>query len=162
MGLALSGFFYIRHLLGLMQASGAELVSWAIYGIFVYFTIKIYRERFLSGKISYGQALWAGTRTGLWAGIVVGAYLFIYLKFINQGYLEEMIASVQEAYLQSGMSASQVEDFDEVIRMGVTPGMMIFSGILTVGLGAFVFSLIISAFLKKEGDPFDEAMKNIE
>ncbi len=162
MGLSLSAFFYLRHLLGLMQSSGAELVSWAIYAGFVYFTIKNYRDRFLEGTISYGQGLWAGTRVGLWAGIVLGAYLFTVFKFIDPGYLEEMVVNIQEAYLQSGMSEKLVEDMDEIMRTSMTPGMMIFSGILTVGFGSFFFALILSAFLKKEGDPFQQVMKNID
>ncbi len=162
MGLALAMFSYLRYRLGMMQSTGAELFSWAIYGAFVYFTIKLYRDRFLGGFISYGKALWAGTRVGLWAGIVLGAYLFIFLKFIDPAYMDELIATAQEAYLQSGMSAAQVETIDDAIRMSTNPAVMIISGILGVGFGAFIFSLIISAFMKREGDPFQQIMNNVE
>ncbi len=162
MGLSLAAFSYLRYLMGMMQSSAAELFSWAIYGAFVYYTIKLYRDRYLGGFIGYGKALWAGTRTGLWAGIVLGAYLFIFLKFIDPAYMDELIATAQEAYLQSGMSAAQVENLDDVIRMSTSPTVMIISGTLSVGFGAFIFSLVISAFMKKEGDPFQQIMSNVE
>lgn len=60
------------------------------------------------------------------------------------------------------MSAAQVENLDDVIRMSTSPTVMIISGTLSVGFGAFIFSLVISAFMKKEGDPFQQIMSNVE
>lgn len=162
MGLALAAFTYLRHLMGMMQSSVAEFFSWIIYAGFIYFTIKHLRDRYLNGVISYGKALWAGTRVGLFAGIIIGAYLFVFLKFIDPTYLEEMVVTLQEAYLESGMSVGDVENMSEVLRVSTNPVVMIISGVLSVGFSAFIISLVLSAFLKKEGDPFGEAMKNVE
>ncbi|MFW6268127.1 MAG: DUF4199 domain-containing protein, partial [Marinilabiliaceae bacterium] len=94
MGLALAGAFFISHVTNLMDTFFHNLLTWGVYIGFIHVTMVRYRDRFQDGLLSYGQGVWLGTRMGFLAGIVLGAYLFLYMKVINPGYVEEMIVQM--------------------------------------------------------------------
>ena len=162
MGLALAVAFYFTHVTDLMDTIFHNLITWAVYIGFIHITMVRYRDRFQEGLLSYGQGVWLGTRMGLLAGIVLGAYLFLYMKVINPGYVEEMITQMQESYLQMGVPENEVANMEEMFRLTANPAMMVISGVLGAGLASFIFSLIIAIFQKRKGDPFSDAMKNLE
>lgn len=162
MGLALAGAYFLTHLTGLMDSFIHNLLTWAIYIGFIYIAQRRYRDEFQDGLLSYGQGVWLGTRMGILAGIIVGAYLFLYLKVINPGYIEEMIVQAQEAYLEMGFSEEEIARMDDMVSFTANPVMMVISGVLGTGLFALLFSLVISIVQRRKGDPFSDAMKNID
>ena len=162
MGVALAAAYLLTHLTGLMNTFFHNVITWVVYIGFIHVSMIRYRERYQEGLLSYGEGVWLGTRMGFLAGIVLGAYLFLYLKVINPGYVEDLIVQMQESYLQMGISENEVANMEEMFRMTANPVMMIISGVLGAGLAAFIFSLIIAIFQKRKGDPFSDAMKNVE
>ncbi|MFO8002245.1 MAG: DUF4199 domain-containing protein [Marinilabilia sp.] len=162
MGLALAVAYFITHVTGLMDSFFHNLLTWGIYIGFIHVSMIRYRDRFQDGLLTYGQGVWMGTRMGILSGIILGAYLFLYMKVINPGYVEEMIVQMQETYLEMGVSENEVANMEEMFKLTANPVMMILSGILGAGLAAFIFSLIIAIFQRRKGDPFSDAMKNIE
>ncbi len=162
MGLALAGAYYVAHLAGIMDSFFHRLIAWGIYIGFIHVSMQRFRDRFQNGLLTYGQGVWLGTRMGILAGIILGAFMFFYLKVINPGYLEEMVIRMQESSLEMGMSENEVAMMDQIYELTANPLMMVTSGILGTGLGAFILSLVISIFVQKKGDPFSDTMKNVE
>ncbi|MGM0375455.1 MAG: DUF4199 domain-containing protein [Bacteroidota bacterium] len=162
MGLALAVAYYITHVTGLMETFFHNLLSWGVYIGFIHISMVRYRDRLQDGLLSYGQGVWLGTRMGFLAGIVLGAYLFLYMKVINPGYVEEMIVQMQETYLQMGVPENEVANMEEMFKLTANPAMMVISGVLGAGFTSLIFSLVIAIFQKRKGDPFSDAMKNVE
>jgi hypothetical protein len=162
MGLVLAAVYYFAHVANIMDSFFHNVLAWAVYIGFIHVSIRRYRDRFQDGLLSYGQGVWIGTRMGILSGIIVGAYLFLYMKVINPAYLDEMIIQMQEASLEMGMTEEEVARMDELYALTANPITMIASGIFSTGLSAFILSLIISIFQRRKGDPFSDAMQNIE
>ncbi|PWD98028.1 DUF4199 domain-containing protein [Marinilabilia rubra] len=162
MGVSLAGAYYLTHLLGMMDSFVQSILTWAIYIGFIHVSMVKYRDHFQDGLLSYGQGVWMGTRMGILAGIIVGAYLFLFMKVINPAYIDELIVQMQEAYLQLGLKEEEVAQMEGMFRLTANPVLMIISGVLGAGFSAFIFSLIIAIFQRRKGDPFSDAMKNIE
>lgn len=162
MGLSLAGVYFLTHLFGVMDSFFQSIFSWAVYIGFIHVSMVRYRDRFQDGLLSYGQGVWMGTRMGILAGIIVGAYLFLYMKVINPAYIDELIVQMQETYLQMGLNEEEVAQMEGMFRLTANPLLMIVSGVLGAGFSAFIFSLIIAIFQRRKGDPFSDAMKNIE
>jgi hypothetical protein len=162
MGLALVAVYFLVHLIGQMDSFIHNILTWVVYAGFIYKSMARYRDEYQKGFLSYGQGVWVGTRMGIFAGIIVGAYLFLYLKVINPEYLNEMIVQMEEAYLEMGFKEDEVAQMSEMFSLTTNPVIYIFSGSLGAGFSALIFSLIIAIFQKRKGDAFAEAMKEIE
>ena len=163
MGLVLSAAFWFVQLANLETSFVNDLLSWALIVGFIHVSMVRYRRNYQEGWLTYGQGVWLGTRIGMLAGIVFGAWMFLYMKVINPEYVNEMIVQMQEAYLASGMDEETVANMEGMFELFTNPFLMIFSGVFGVGLYALVFSLIIAIFQRrKPADPFSNAMKNIE
>lgn len=163
MGLALAGVFLILQLTGLETSFLNNLLTWLVYIGFIHISMVRYRQSLQEGWLSYGQGVWLGTRMGMLAGIIMGAWMFLYMKVINPAYTDELIIQMQETYLAMGMSETEVARMEDMFAMVANPVLMILSGIFGVGFTSLLFSLIIAIFQRrKPKDPFSNAMKTIE
>ncbi len=69
-----------------------------------------------------------------------------------------MLEMIQEQMLEQGLTEEQVEQATEMQKVFMTPAIMSAISILSLTFMGFVFSLITSIFLKKEGvnEVFDD------
>jgi len=115
-----------------------------------------YRDQFLEGYISYSKALGYGVVISVFTGIIVGIFTYLLYAVIDPGLLEQSMKIFEEEMLNQGMSPDQVETFTEMQRKIRSPFMMLISSVLSYALLGFIFSLITSAFLKKDKPIFDQ------
>ncbi|WP_291857845.1 DUF4199 domain-containing protein [Marinilabilia sp.] len=163
MGLALSAVFLILQLTGLETSFFNNVLTWLVYIGFIHVSMVRYRQNLQEGWLGYGQGVWLGTRMGMLAGIISGAWMFLYMKVINPAYTDELIVQMQEAYLAMGMSENEVARMEDMFALVANPVLMIFSGIFGVGFTSLLFSLVIAIFQRRRPqDPFSNAMKTIE
>jgi hypothetical protein len=116
----------------------------------------------MGGFISYGKSFVYGVRITVLAGIIIGFFYFVLIKFIDPGLGEVIQAEAEEAYLQLGLTEKQVEGMGDVLTMMVNPWVLMFSQIINGLISGVIYSLIVSFFVKRKGDPFSEAMKTVE
>jgi len=144
-----------------LDLSLEKWVSWVSYilliaGI-VYFTIQ-YRDHVLGGTISYAQALGFGVIISLFASVLSAIYSYVFFTFIDPDFIGKIIEMQQTEMLNQGLTEDQVEQSMEMIKGFMTPGVMVAISIPTLTFVGFIFSLITSIFLKKEGaaEVFDD------
>lgn len=142
--------------------SGWTSLSWLIYLGFIYWSASAYRDKFMGGFISYLKSFVYGVRITVLAGIIIGFFFFVLVKFVNPGLVEVLQAEAEEAYLQMGLTEKQVEGMADAIAMVANPWTLMFSNIINGLFFGVIFSLIVSFFVKRKGDPFNEAMKTVE
>ena len=115
-----------------------------------------YRDQALGGYISYGKALGYGVVVCVFTGIVFGIFTYLLYEVIDPGLMEKNIKIIQEEMLKSGMPADQVESMSELQRQFRSPFMMLIGSIFSYSLLGLIFSLITSAFLKKDQPMFNQ------
>ncbi len=143
---------------------GSSLTSmqWVISGVFLYLILKFYRDHFNDGVIKYGQSVGQGVKIAALSGIIIGAFYFILIKFIDPAFIDKMIIEVEEAYLNMGIPDSTVEDLSEQLATVYSAWTMFFGTALSAVFNGLIVSLIVSFFIKKSSsDPFQDAMKDI-
>ena len=128
-----------------------------IFGI-VYGTKQV-RDSVNSGSISYGNAFGSGIMVSVFAGVILGAFMFVLYKFIDPSLFDKKLSLLEEAWLNSGMSEDQVEMMLEMAKKSMTPLIIMVSSIFGYAFFGGIFSLVTSAFLKRDqaiNNPFAE------
>jgi hypothetical protein len=152
----------ILYLTDTLLGSGWGIMSWLIYLLFLYWSGVQYRNQYMGGFISYGKAFVYGVKLMVLASVIIGfAYLLLF-KFIDPGLTEVIKAEAQEAYLSMGFSEKVVEELSQSLDMISNPWFLMFSHVFTGLLYGSFLSLIVAIFVKRQGDPFQEAMKTVE
>lgn len=102
--------------------------------------------------MKYSQGLGSGTLLACVSALVGAILTFIYVKFINTGYLPALIHAQQVTLQQRGISGAQAQQSMAVLGVIYTPvGIAVTSLIGGVVVG-FIVALIVSIFTQK-GDP---------
>jgi hypothetical protein len=161
LGLGLVALYFIAYLSGLYFS---KLIGWVAQIAFfggLYHSIKTYRDKFLDGYIKYGQSVKIGLLVCVFAGFLIGIYQHV-LMASDAELFEESIIQQEEMFLKMGFSEEMVELQAERLREGTTPFQSALSGALGFGFIGLLVSLIMSIFLKKTRDPFEEAMNEIK
>jgi hypothetical protein len=138
------------------------VVTFAIYIFGIFWFTKNYRNTFLGGYISYGDAFLYGLAVFMIATIVTAIYSFIFNSFIDPEYTGRIVkasADWTEGYMRSkGVPESQISSALEKISSKELP-TPISSSLKSIGfglIGGAIVSAISSAFAKKVEDPFKE------
>ena len=84
------------------------------------------------------------------------------LIFIDPDAMDKMMVLAEERLLDRGIPEDQIEMQMEISRKFMTPGFVSIVTVPTFTFFGFLFSLVTSAILKKEGDPFQTDMQQIE
>lgn len=132
--------------------------QWIGYCILIatlYIGLKSYRDQDLGGYISYGRSLGTGVLFGLFGGIIAGLFSVLMFTVIDPGLAEKIIEKAQQDMIEKGnMSEDQIETAISYTRKFMNPGILFIFSILGTAFMAFIFSLIVSIFIKKEQTPF--------
>lgn len=162
LGIGIVIFFLILYFADKMVGSGWSALSWVIYGAIIYQTMRVYRDQFRDGFLSYGQGILFGVRISTLAGIIIGFYYFIMFSFVDPSLRDLMFAEAEEAYLAMGMSESAVEEMQGSIEMTTNPWVLLISNAIGGLFNGLIVSLVVAAFVKRKGDPFQEVMRDVE
>lgn len=161
MGFALVVLSLIVYLLGLGINSKLNWISYLIIiGMLIYAQKQFRTEQ--GGFASYWQLVGYGTLMAVFAGFISGIWNIILMTVIDPGLWEQTMIEAQNVYLEMGFSEDQVEEMMVNAEKYSSPLITSISMAFGFGLMGFIFSLIISAFLKKENESFDMAMDKIE
>jgi hypothetical protein len=154
LGLILIAYSLVLYVLGANESQAAQWVSYGFIAAVIYLATKARRES-EGGVLSYGKGLGTGVGITFFASILVAVYTYIFFGFIDPDMLEELILRAEDQMYEQGTPDEQVEIAMEYTRKFMQPGPMSAMVVLTYTFVGFIISLITSAILKKEGNPFD-------
>jgi hypothetical protein len=121
----------------------------------IYMGTKAYRDKALGGYIKYGKALLFGLIISVFVGIITVFFNFIMVRYIDPGLVDKYMAIMEETFENSRfVQPEMMEDALDRARESMTAVWSLPIGVLSFTLIGFVFSLITSAFLKKDPNPF--------
>lgn len=153
LGLALIAYSLGLYLLDMTESKPAQWLSYLVIGALVYFGTKAKRES-LGGSLSYGQGLGTGVGIAFFASILVAFYTYVFFHFIDPGMLEELVLRAEDQMYDQGLPEDQIELAMGMTKKFMQPGPMAAMVVFSYTFVGFLLSLITSAILKKEGDPF--------
>ncbi|HSF89590.1 MAG TPA: DUF4199 domain-containing protein [Saprospiraceae bacterium] len=153
-------FSLVNNMLGIQDGGGftakAILSNAALFGatlFTIYLGIKEARDTTGGGFINFGQCFRTGMGITLITALVACAFTFIYLQFIDPGFIDKIMAMTEEQWEQNGMTEEQMDAARSYTTMLMTPWAFSLITILSVLFWGLVKSLIAGAFLKTEAPP---------
>ncbi len=146
--------------LNLIQALG-----YVVYVIFIAGFIlgtKEFRDNNLNGHISYGRAFGYSIVILLIGAIIYSIYSFLLVTVIDPDIVDKMLAMAEEKMLERGMTDDQVEMAQSMQKKFMSPVFMSTMAFIFTMFFGTIIALITSAIVKKDGDPYQKAMQDIE
>ena len=114
-----------------------------------------YRDKISDGYLSYGQSVGSGVLISVFAGTLLGLFLFVYIKYFNADFIETIMAKMQLEWEKKGMTEDQIQMAEKMTRRFMTPASMVIFSIIGYAFWGTIISLITSIFTKKDRPPFD-------
>lgn len=159
-GLVLIIYAVLLYVLDLNLNSALSYVNYVILGAAFILATKAYRDNELNGNISYGKALGYSVVILTISTLISIIYSYLMITVIDPDIVDKMIALGEEKMLERGMSDEQIEMAQEMQSKIMSPGVMMIMGFISMMLIGTILALITSAFVKKEGNPFNEVIDN--
>ena len=122
-----------------------------IIGFLVY-AIMQYRDHVNNGFIAYSSSLKLGTTIAFFSSVIMAFYTFIYITYLNPEFLDNVLNMTEQTMLDANPEISD-QELDLALSMTtkfMQPHWMMIMGVLGGTFMGFLFSLIISIFVKKE------------
>lgn len=124
--------------------------------VILYYLLKSYRDNYLYGNMTYGQAVGAGVVIFLYYSLIMAVFTYILYAVIDPGLVDKQLAFTEEMLAKRDMPQEALDAAMNIQRKLIKPGiiapMSIFSSMIT----GVIMSLIVAIFVKKEGNPLIE------
>jgi len=117
--------------------------------VILYFAIKEHRDEELGGYITFGRCVKLGALIGLFSGIIIGVFAFIYHGYIRPDIMPSMLEFQTSQWEEAGMSEEQIEQARGMTEMFMTPVATAISSIFNGVFWNVILSLIVGAIMKK-------------
>lgn len=126
-----------------------KIITWAFtIGAMVYI-IKNFRDALNGGYLRIGQGTGLSALTGLFQGIIMAIFMYVFTTSINPDMMVMMEDQALQQLESQGLSESEIDQAMEMSKAFMTPGFI--SSMLLVGsvIMTTLLGLIISAIMKK-------------
>jgi hypothetical protein len=110
----------------------------------------MYYKKNGNGYMSYGEGLGIGLWIGLISSVISSIFTYIYVKFIDSGFVDAIKDAQIEEMQKKGMSDEQIDQAMKFASMFMTPEAMFGFGLFFGFLGILVIALIVSIFTQKK------------
>ena len=129
---------------------GDQSTSWLVFIPFIVILVLAHKQfkNEGDGYMSYGQGLGIGIFISFISSIVSGMFTFIYIKFIDTSFNENLMNKIELTWEEDGMTDQQIDVAKGFVEMLQNPVIGFFVGILAAVFFGFIVSLIVSAFTK--------------
>lgn len=134
-------------------SKGTGVLSWFFnVGVAFLFFILAGREfkKQNGGYISFGEGFKINMIAAAITAVVRSLIIYIYVKFIDDGYSERAMRTVEETWQQQGLTEEQIEQVRWLSEISTSPEIILISGFILVVLGGLVWGAISAAITKTE------------
>jgi len=159
LGLSLCVVSAIFMSLGYFDSSYKELILSIVTIIIISWGTISFKEKENEGYISYFAAFKSCFLIVFYSSIILAFFQYLYFIFIDQVFIDSIIAKAENDLIQKQMSDEEVEFNMKGIRYVITPiGYPILLLFFNCVRGA-IFALITAAFLKRDNPNFNNFIK---
>ena len=153
--LGLTGVVYtlVIYFLNMSTNRIQGFIFYLILIVVLYFLVKSYRDNYMHGMITFGQALGAGVVIFLYYSVITAIFSYILFAIIDPGLIDKMIAAAEETGMKRGFTQEQIDLSLQFQKKIMTPPVLTIMGIFGNMFFGLIISLIVAAFVRKEGNP---------
>jgi hypothetical protein len=111
-----------------------------------------YKNKYQSGFITYSQSLTVGFMTGLFAAIISSVFTFLFISYLGEAYIADLLEIAEEEMLASSPDLSD-EELDMALNFSrklMNPLWITIISFFSTVFFSLLFALIGSIFIKKE------------
>lgn len=156
LGIAIVIYSLITYVLGVLKPPfWVNLIQYLIIIAGIVYGTKKFRDEDLGGEISYSKALGFGILICVFAAVISGIYMILLTTVIDPEYMTKMMSMIEEEYVKMGMTEDQIDAAMKIASKMQSPILIVFSSIFGFAFMGTIFSLVTSAFLKKEKSIFE-------
>ena len=119
----------------------------------LYFLVKSYRDNYMHGYMTYGQAVGAGVVIFLYYSIIIAIFTYILYAIIDPGLIDKQLAAAEEMMAKKGLPQEAMDAGLNIQKKMMKPEIMAPVSIIGNMLYGVIMSLIVAIFAKKEGNP---------
>ena len=157
-------YFLILNIAGINMGSGVW--SWIGYGItlvIVVFAHKYYKDnnvekssvaiddgRVSNGFMSYGQGVGIAFWIGLVSGVISSIFTYLYIKFVDTGFIELVKEQQIETFQKQGMTDQQIDQAMKYAAAFTTPEAMFVMMLVGSIIVTVIIGVIVSIFTQKK------------
>jgi len=123
----------------------------------LFYLVKSYRDNYLYGYITYGQAVGAGVVIFLYYAILISIFMYILYKIIDPDLISKQLAMAEDLIEKRRMPQEAADAAIKFQKKFVKPEIIAISGIFSNMITGVIMSLIVAIFVKKEGNPLLDA-----
>ena len=115
-----------------------------------------YRDKYNNRLLNYGESFKSNFLIGLYASIIGAIWVYIFFNFIGTDLIPKILEKAREEIINknSSLSEDQIQMQLSYVKKFTSPLMMVMWAFLGNTFFSAIFSLIISAFVKKEDKNF--------
>jgi hypothetical protein len=160
--LGLAGVVYslVIYFLDLSFNKVQGFVFIAIETVLLFFLLKSYRDNVKHGQFTYGESMGAGVIICLYYSVIMAVFAYILYSFIDTGLVAKQLAFAEEAMQKKGLPQAAIDTAMTMQSKIMKPAIMAPLSILGNMLWGVVISLIVSIFVRKEGNPLIDIPAN--
>jgi hypothetical protein len=160
--LGLIGIVYmlVMYFLDLSFNKTQVYLFYLIQIIILFFLIKSYRDNYLHGYITYGQAVGAGVIIFLYYAVIAAIFTYILYAVIDTGLSAKQLEFMEEEMLKKNLPQEAVDTAMKMQKKFIKPEIMAPVSILGNMITGGIMSLLASIFVRKEGNPLAETSEN--
>jgi FtsH-binding integral membrane protein len=160
--LGLVGIVYslLMYFLNLSLNKSQSYIFMIIQIVVLYFLLKSYRDNFKHGQITFGQSLGAGVIINIYYAVIMAIFTYILYTVIDPGLIAKQLAMAEEGMVKKGLPQATIDTGMAFTAKFMKPGVMAITSTLFLVLWGTIISLLVSIFVKKEGNPLIDTPVN--
>jgi len=129
----------------------------ALQIVILFFLVKTYRDTYRHGVITFGQALGAGVVICLYNAVISAIFIYLLYTVIDTNLMDKQLAYTEGLLLERGLPEEAVEMSMKIQKKIMVPEVMAPISILGSMFYGLIMSLIVAAFVRREGNPLVDA-----
>lgn len=153
-------FSMVLYFFDLTLNRSAGYINLPIQLILLYLLLKSYRDNSLHGQITYGQSVGAGVVIFVYYAIIMAIFTYILWAIIDPELVKKSLAMSEETMAKKGLPQASIDAGMAFSAKIMKPSVM---SLMTIVISMFfgvIYSLIVSIFIRKEGNPLIETPVN--
>jgi hypothetical protein len=150
MGIVSIAYFVILVVAGVDMSQGIGRWGSMVYTLAILFLAHKYFKENGDGFMTIGQGTGIGFWTTLIASGISSVFTYVYIKFIDQSFIQQLLDKQREAFEEQNMSEDQIDQAMTMTAKFMTPEMMLVFGLIGGVVIGVICAVIMSLFTQKK------------
>lgn len=160
--LGLIGVVYslVIYFLDLSFSKAQAPIFLVIQIVVLFFLLKSYRDNYRHGQITFGQSVGAGVIMCLYYAVIMAVFTYILYTVIDTGLTAKQLAFTESKMVEKGLPQASIDAGMAIQEKIMKPAILAPLTIFGSMLWGVIISLLVSIFVKKEGNPLIDTPEN--